>query len=337
MGATHYSGPLYSGGSIVMPGVPFAGAIRGGSPGGKTLYVCSLGGFDEKGISQGFGDGSSPKKPLATLAGATGALARLNNRQNRGDVIYVLPGHSENFSAADYLSDTGTAAGFSIIGLGSGSGRPTFNWTAATSTWLVDTANVEIANCILNLCGSTATGTLTVATPITVSAAGFRMVNCLVNWGQDTDTGCGSTLGAIALVAATDCDFFGNVFQNLDTAGTLAVTCISANGADRLRFIGNKVFGGTTSTTVGGVHFVTTASLGVQIENNFIENRKTSSTKALSSAIAGVTGSIAFNQFFVNSGIVAITTSNLPPMYQCYSSNAAAKNGALDVGAGTST
>lgn len=331
---THLSGPLLVGG--VMLGV---GQItpnqRAVVPGGQVLWVGNYPASTSLKQTFANGNGQSPDQAFSSLFGANGALAALQNRKNCGDVIYVLPGHSESVSAADMASDTGSAAGFSIVGLGTGTMRPAFNWTAATSTWLLDTTNVEICNCILNLCGSTATGALTVTTPITVSAAGCRIVDCYINWGQDTDTGCGSTLGAIAVTAA-DFEFLGNVCENKDTAGTLAVSCLSLNGADRAKIRHNRFFGGTTSTTVGPVHFVTTASLNVDIAWNYIENRRTSSTKALTSAIAGVTGLIAWNSFFVNSGIVAVTTSNLPPIYQNYTSNTAAKNGALDVGAGTS-
>lgn len=302
---------------------------RRNQPSGKILYVRSIG---SNGDGTGIGTGVSPQEPMATLQEAITSLA---GRSNMGDVIYCLPGHVESISSADYFSGGGAASYFSVIGLGNGSNLPTFNWTTATSTWLLDTAGVELSTLRLNLCGSTATGALTVATPITVSAANCRIVNCLINWGQDTDTGCGSTLGAISVTAPTF-DFINNICVNLDTAGTLAVSFLSLNGADGARIFFNYIAGGTTSTTVGPVHFVTTASLNAGVIGNYIENRRASSTKALTSAIAGVTGEISYNRFFVNSGIVAITTSNLPPMYQCFTSNASAKNGALDVGAGTS-
>lgn len=325
-------------GQIVDP-VPKFAAVRGGLPTGRVLYVRSIGvNGDSNG---GTGDGSRPDIPLASLFGSTGALAALGGRTNVGDVIYVLPGHVESVSAADMASHTGAASYFSIIGLGgNGSNMPTFNWTAAAATWLLDTAGVELANLRLMLCGSVAATTITVATPITVSAANCRMVNNLINWGLDTNTGCGSTLGAIALVAATNFEFINNRCVNLDTAGTLAVSCLSVNGCDNLIVRGNTFTGGTTATTVGPVHFVTTASLNVLIEWNNIENLKASSTKALTTAIDGVTGTIRYNQFRVQSGIVATTVATTPFLcsyYQNFTADTDTQNGALDVGAGTST
>lgn len=325
-------------GNILDP-LPKYAAVRGGLPTGRVIYARSIGSNGDS--VGGYGDGSRPDIPCAAVFGATGALAQLGGRTNAGDVIYVLPGHSENVSAADMASHTGAASYFSIIGLGgNGSNKPTFAWTAATATWLIDTAGVELANLRLMLCGTAAATTITVATPITVSTANCRMVNNDINWGLDTNTGCGSTLGAIALVAATNFEFINNRCVNLDTAGTLAVSCLSINGCDNLIVRGNTFTGGTTATTVGPVHFVTTASLNVLIEWNNIENLKASSTKALTTAIDGVTGTIRYNQFRVQSGIVAGTVAGTPFLcsaYQNFTADTDTHNGALDVFAATST
>lgn len=328
-GYTHLSGLMING-AVVDP-VQRIPNTRQMMPGGKTLWVGSAGGPN----TAGTGDGSSPDAPLATLALA---MAQLSNRQNKGDVIYVLPGHTESVSSADYFSAVGTASYFSVIGLGAGATKPVFNWTTATSTWLFDTAGVEVSNLKLNLCGSAAAGALTVATPITVSAVDCRIVNCEINWGQDTDTGCGSTLGAIAVTAA-GFEFINNRCYNLDTAGTLAVSFLSINGSDNCKIIGNQITGGTTSTTVGAIHFVTTASKNIFIMWNQVENLKASSTKAVTSAIASVTGAIAYNQLRVQLGIVGFTIAGTPflcSFFQNFTNNTDTKNGALDVANGTS-
>lgn len=331
-GFTDFTG-LSINGAPLSPISPIGG-LRGLGPNGKVWYVCSLGG------PGGSGDGTRPDSPLLTVGGANGALARMVGRTNNGDVVVCLPGHVESVSSADYFSHTGTASGFSIYGYGTGTLRPTFNWTVATSTWLVDTANIEISGLRLNLAGADAAGTLTVTTPITVSAAGFKAVGNFVNWGQSSDNGCGSTLGAIAFVGASQCEIVGNKFISLDTAGTLPVSCLSINGCDFFTLVGNQICGGTTATTVGSVHFVTTASLNVLISGNRIENLKASSTKALTTAIDGVTGSIEYNRFRVQSGIVATTIATTPFLcsyFQNFTADTDTQNGALDVGNGTST
>jgi hypothetical protein len=61
----------------------------------------------------------------------------------------VMPGHSENLTAASAI--TSDVAGVAIVGLGSGSLRPTFNWTTAdTATWVISAANCSFSNLIFN-------------------------------------------------------------------------------------------------------------------------------------------------------------------------------------------
>lgn len=302
------------------------------NPLARIIYVRSIGG---NGDSTGFGTGVTPQEPYSTLAAAIASIA---SRTTWGDLIYCLPGHVESVSAADYFSAGLTAANYSIVGLGRGTNRPTFNWTAAASTWLLDTAGVSLNNLILNFAVTAAT---VVVTPMTVSAANCSIRNCYINWGISTTIGCGSTLGAIALTTAADYfEFTGNFCNNLDVAGTTgqAICLLSINGADYMKIVGNKIFGATTVTTVGPIHFLTTLSSDVEIAWNYVENLIASSTIAISSAIAGVTGTIAYNQLRVNSGIQAITVStNIScSLFQNFTNNTVNKNGALTVGSGTS-
>lgn len=326
MGATNFDA-LTVGGVPMVPGAMIA-PVRQPIPGSRVIYVGST-------ALSTVPDGV---RTATTLFGTSGALAQLGGRLNKGDIIYVLPGHTESVAAADAASDTGVASGFSVIGLGSGSQRPIFNWTAAASTWLLDTTGVELANLTLNFAVTAAT---VVVTPITVSAADCRIIGCYINWGASTTIGCGSTLGAIAVTTAGDrFEFINNFCINLDVAGTSgqAITLLSLNGADYCRIIGNRIFGATTATTVGPIHFLTTLSSDVEIVGNYIENLIASSTIAISSAISGVTGVVSYCQLRVNSGIQPITVSaNMSTtLYENRCSNTVNKAGANVVGAGVS-
>lgn len=329
MGSTSFDA-LILGGVPLVPGfVPNQG--RQPIVGCRIIYV---------------GSGASQVAPVdnvnsfacATLFGSTGALALLGNRQNKGDIIYVLPGHTESITGADFGSDTGTASGFSIIGIGLGTQRPKFSWTAAASTWLLDTAGVEIVNCILDFAVTAAT---VVVTPITVSAANCRIANCYIHWGASTTIGCGSTLGAIAVVSAAHFQFVGNVCINEDVAGTSgnAITLLSLNAADYAYISDNKVCGATTSASVGVIHCVTTLSKNITVARNELENLKASSTVTMSSAIAGVTGKSFSNFSRVNSGIVAETASSNWSLtsFNNYTADTVNLSGALDVAGGAST
>ncbi len=77
--------------------------------------------------------------PFSTIDYAIGQC-----RANKGDVIMVKPGHAENISAA--ASIAADIAGVAIIGLGTGTNRPTLTWTAAAATITVTAANVTFSN-----------------------------------------------------------------------------------------------------------------------------------------------------------------------------------------------
>lgn len=295
---TGFTGPVTIDGNVIDPmgGKRFAGGL----PSGKQVYVCSLGGINR---ASNFGDGSSPDAPLATI---TEAMSKLNNRQYKGDVIFVLPGHAESVSAADYFSNTGTAAGFSVIGLGHGLHRPALTWTAAASTWLLDTAGVEVSNMRFFLAGANAAGSaLTVAAPITVSADGVRITDCEMYWGFDADQIVGD-----GIIWTGDDGVFANNRCFAATAAVPSNTFLTLTGADRMRIAGNWIKGATDGTTRGVIDTETTACTDLRIEGNYLANYLASSTIALS-LTSNDTGIAAGNYFFVNSGILPITASEL--------------------------
>jgi hypothetical protein len=304
-------------GQILDASPKYAG-VRGGLPNGRVLYVSSLGGPDGT-----FGDGKDINYPLATLGGASGALAKLEGRTNKGDVIYVLPGHTESVSAADYFSHTGAASYFSIIGIGNGANRPAFTWTVAGSTWLLDTAGVEIVNCALYLAGAHVTGAaLTVAAPITVSAANCRMVGNKIFWGFEVDRLVGDGI----TVTGANFEFIGNDCQAL-VAAVPTNSFMVLTGADDCVIAGNRIIGPTDGTTRGVVYGLTTESLRMRVVDNYMSNLVASSTIAFS-PLASSTGIAANNRFFVDTGILPITAGILE-WFENYCCNDAGETGAL--------
>lgn len=113
----------------------------------------------------------------STIDAAVGACTA-----NAGDVIYVMPGHTETVTAAGGLDLD--VAGISIIGLGSGSLRPTVNFTTVVGADMdVDAANITVKNILF-------TGGIDALTgPIDVNAADFKMIDCETRdvTGQATD------------------------------------------------------------------------------------------------------------------------------------------------------
>lgn len=89
--------------------------------------------------SDASGSGRRPDAPFATLA-----YAYSSDVLSSGDVVYVMPGHTESITGAGTV--TADIAGVTVIGLGSGATRPTFNFTATDSTMLITAASNRWVN-----------------------------------------------------------------------------------------------------------------------------------------------------------------------------------------------
>lgn len=219
---------------------------------------------------------------IATRIVTTLNAACAQVRSGLGDVVLAMPGHTESISSADKISNL--VAGTKIIGLGSGNLRPTFTWTAATATFLFDVPNCLISNCILKLCSSANAG-VTVAAPITVSAAGCGIIGNRIEFGADSNDIV--TIGITTTAAADQFNFSGNHCVGATTAE--CTTFLQLVGADDLIMQDNYIAGATSSTAVGIVRFATTASLDIELRNNVYINRKALSTCAVT-GLDGVSG-----------------------------------------------
>jgi hypothetical protein len=204
---------------------------------GNVFYVDS-GNTTDGADSAAYGE--SPDTPFLTLDYAIGRTTTSN-----GDVIYLMPGHSETITATNTL--TLDQAGVRVIGLGEGTVRPTFLIDAATTnTITVSAANVTIENVIIN------SGVSSCVAAITLTAADFTCRN--VKFGENTSgedfidfIDCSSTTNNNAdRLAVLDCEFIGTTTSN--------DSCVEVNAdlAD-LRFEGNTVFLGVATEAVIGV------------------------------------------------------------------------------------
>lgn len=195
-------------------------------------------------------------------------------RSGRGDTVLLLPGHTENLATADAVSSLAT--GVRIIGLGEGSNRPALTWSAAGSTFLFDQANTTIENCRLFLAGPHAAGSaLTVAAPITVSAAGCAIRRCQIFFGFDADQII--TLGIN--VTAADFSFEDNkCYGNVAAEITAANTFMRLTGADRVSIKRNYIAGALATDTDGLIETLTTLSANIEITDNVIYSNGAGST-----------------------------------------------------------
>jgi len=273
--------------------------------------------------SSGMRDGDSQflaGRPLCTTLNA--ALAHC--RSGHGDIVYVLPGHAENVAAADAMSNL--VAGTQIIGCGGAGLRPTFTWTLATSTFLLNVDDVTIHNCILNL--EPGTGTITVAAPITVSGDGCTISKCLIRFSTDANNKV--TQGFT--VTGDDFQFIGNHCYGA-TAGE-CTAFMDLNAAHRAILIGNYIAGATSNTAVGLLRFVTAASLNVYLRDNTYINRKALSTCCVTglAAVSGVSINESFNYLDTASLTPWLTSTGIMHFHRPTVTNTAGETGSEVVG-----
>ncbi len=245
------------------------------SAGSRIYYVHHTGGRG----------GDPPEITSRTLTTLNSALQQC--RSGMGDVVAVLEGHAENIVSADQLS--GMVANTKVIGLGYGNARGTFTWTTSGATVLIDTANCCLVNLILNM--DPGTGTTTVTAPMTVSAAGCGIYGCTIRFSTDANS---LSTTPILLNSCTDFTFNNNLMYGA-TAGE-CTTAVDIVAADRLRMWGNHIAGATSNVAVGIVRFKTTASVHIDLRDNFYANRKATSTAAVT-GLAGVSG-VSHNELF---------------------------------------
>jgi hypothetical protein len=106
---------------------------------GKVFWVNNSTVLPDLGLGGSDGNPGTYLKPFSTIDYAIGKC-----KANRGDVIYVMPGHVETIGAAAAVDLD--VAGVSVIGLGRGSKQPRLDYTADTGTIEVNADNVSIVN-----------------------------------------------------------------------------------------------------------------------------------------------------------------------------------------------
>lgn len=240
---------------------------------GDVWYVNSVTGSDTA------NNGKSPKNAFASINAASNA-ATLNN----GDVIYVMPNHAETIANATTL--TLAKAGITVIGLGTGSARPTLTFSTANTANIPVTANnITISNILfvgnfLSIASVfTVTGTAS-AKDLTISGCEFR----------DNS----SVLGFLSIVTTNS----------------------TANTSDGLNFVKNKIY--SHSTSAGPAIVVLCTNDRVSVNDNYINHDGANNNIALvmnSGALVSTNLEIARNQLFcVNTdtatgGAILVTSS----------------------------
>ena len=194
---------------------------------------------------------------FATIDAAIGACTA-----NAGDVIIVAPGHTEAVTATSLNADV---AGITIIGLGTGSLKPTLTFGATDSAVNVTAANIKFKNLRIQAgIGDVVTAFLhataaqnTVYEDIEFYATStFNFINCY-------------TLGAANI--SDGCRWERNYLRTAD-AGQLAL-CVTSAAHNDLKFYDNYVVHAATAAgllTAGSANL-----LGLDVKGNFVQTGQT--------------------------------------------------------------
>jgi len=277
MGAEVWN-PVLELGPVQLPGVGYEFA-------GKVIFLGTTDATSGVNASDNQ-PGTVRDRPKSTLAGALAAGGGLAEAPigNRGDVIYVLPTHTENIAAATTLS----LAGMSLIGLRNRSGRrPTFTFTTSTAAALSITGAgivVEGINFVGNVNNQ--------VTMISVAAADCAIRGC----DFTLTTSSNHSLIAISSTSAADrLVIEGNTIRGTTGAGTaLYTTGIRVVGGTGI-VIRNNVIYGRFGAAVGGISQLTTAVTMIHVEGNIIHNTTNGASRVANFATATCSGTLVRN------------------------------------------
>jgi hypothetical protein len=247
---------------------------------GSRFFVHSGTGTD------GAGFGSSPDKPFDTLDYAIGKCTA-----SKGDIIYVLPGHTETFTATNGFD--ADVAGIAILGLGWGAQRPTFVFNHANAQVNIGAASVRIEN-------------LRFVTSITAVAAGVQVEGVTDAVFKDCEWYWGGTTGqdfviSLELEAGAHRTLIEGCRFLAEPAVAGAAVAIKLTGASHNVVIRGCEFMGDYSTAC--VNGITALSQGLMFLNNLVHN--TDAGEPYLEVLTGTTGIIANTRGLASGATIA--------------------------------
>jgi hypothetical protein len=190
---------------------------------GKVFWV-----YNGTALQPGQKNGSDGNKgtydaPFATIDFAIGQCTA-----NRGDIIFVKPGHAETVSAAAGIQLD--VAGIAIVGLGGGSLRPTITMASlSTASITVAAANMSIQNVLFT---STVAALATVFDNAnTVVATDFSIENCEFRDSSTTLNIVKCFKSGTTANQADGFSFTNNLVTSIMGTPTAATQCILSQAA----------------------------------------------------------------------------------------------------------
>jgi len=157
---------------------------------------------------------------------------------NAGDIIYVMPGHTETISTATSL--VLDVAGVQVIGIGQGSNRPVLDFTATAGSVEMDAANTRLSNLILRANVSA------VVVGVNVDANNCKIDNCRFEFNGTGD----DFVTMIDIDGVNGAEIIYNEFVAEDTAG--CDEAIRLDDCDDVKIVNNQIYGDFTDGAIIG-------------------------------------------------------------------------------------
>lgn len=273
---------------------------------GKVFFVNNSSAIADNGIGGSDSNPGSYQKPFSTIDYAIGRCTA-----NRGDIIFVMPGHAETISAAAGIALD--VAGVAIIGLGNGSLRPTLNFTATAATFTMSAANCSIKNLLLT------GGIDAVVSMVVVSAA-----DCAIEQCELRDVTGQMTAGILTTAAANRLKILDHIHDGDTAAGSAAA--IALVGGDRIEITVSYMKG---NFSVGGIDVRTTATTNLSVHDVDLFRTHNAADIFLVDTITGSTGQIGpninlrlqDNAANITEAITGATFVVMDPVYVCNNAN----------------
>ena len=236
----------------------------------NDFYVCSTTGTDAAGY------GACEGKPLATIDYAV-------NLCSAGDTIYVMEGHNEGIVLTEIDFDV---AGINVIGLGTGSRKPTIDFDHASALIAVGASNITLKNLRFRVSANA----VTVGLNIEAGFTGINVVDCDFGYAETASDEFNNAV--IINVGCNDVTIDRCYFA---AGAQAAVNAIQLVGASDNVIIRNCRITGSYSTSC--INGITTASTNLLIEKNLFYQGATEPAIEL---YTGSTGIIRDNDIKTN-------------------------------------
>lgn len=252
------------------------GAVRGLSP-GTDFFVSSVTGSSSNA-------GTSFAAPKATLAQALALCTA-----DKGDRIFLMPGHAESIGASGLAWNV---AGVSIIGLGNGSLRPTFTWHTTDAVVTVSAANILIRNILT-------------AVDLDEVVSMFLVTGANVVFDAVDFSAVGTSAQAIQWLLTTNAAdglVIKNCLHRQLTAANSAQKWIQLVGPDFVRIIDNTFLIVANASTSSELISGSTAVVYIEIARNLCEFIG-ATVDSVINLVTGSTGIIADNRIFSGTGV----------------------------------